>query len=61
MDIRVIVERDEQLVDAVLALSPPGSFASGLNGRQQQGDKNGNDRDDDQQFDESEAFESLRV
>jgi hypothetical protein len=41
-----------QIVDAAGA---PRRFASGLHGRQQEGDQDGDDRNDDQKFDERET------
>jgi hypothetical protein len=48
----VVVQRQANLLEIVLALGPAGRFASLLNCRQQQGDEYGNDGDDNQQLDE---------
>jgi hypothetical protein len=45
------VEGQAHLLEMVAALRPPGGFPGGLNGRQQQGDQDPDDRDDHQQFD----------
>ena len=48
----IVVQRQTHLLQIVFALSTTGSFASLLNGRQQQGDQNRNDGDYHQQFNE---------
>ena len=51
----VVVQSQSQLFEIVLALSAASRFASLLNGRQEQGNKNGDDRNDDQEFNECES------
>ncbi len=59
MHIVVVVKRDADLFEVVPALSTSSSFASRLNGWQQQRDQNRNDGDHDEQFDERKADASL--
>jgi hypothetical protein len=47
----IVVERDANLVQLVLAARPARRFASSLHGRQQQRDKYADDRDYHQQLD----------
>jgi hypothetical protein len=51
----IVVERQTNLSHVVLALRSSGGFASLLYGRQQQGDQNGNDGNDYQQFNQGES------
>jgi hypothetical protein len=48
----VIVKRNRQLLELIVALSATGCFASSLNGRQQQCYQHADDGNDHQQFDE---------
>jgi len=48
----VVVDRQTQLLQIVLALAAAGSLAGLLNCRQQQGNQNCDDRDHHQQFDQ---------
>ena len=52
MRIVVVVQREPNLLEIVLALRTAGRFACLLDRRKQQGNQDGNDRDDDQQFNE---------
>jgi hypothetical protein len=56
MGFGVVVKRQPQLFQIVLALRTPGGFAGLLDGRQQQRNQHGDDGDDHQQFDESESL-----
>jgi hypothetical protein len=49
------VQCQSDLLQIVPALSSSGRFASRLNGRQEQGDQNGNDGNNNQQFDQSKS------
>jgi hypothetical protein len=49
------VEREADLLQVVLAGCPLGGFAHFLHGRQQQGDQNGDDGHDDEQFNKREC------
>ena len=51
----IIVNRQAHLFEVVAALRAPRRFPRLLHGRQQQRDQDGDNRDDDQQFDEGEA------
>ena len=51
----VHLEGEPELLEMIGALRSPCSFSSHLNGGQQQGHQNTDDRDDDEQFDEREA------
>ena len=48
--------RHPQLFEIIGALQAAGSLSRGLNGGQQEGDQNADDRDDNQQFDQGETF-----
>ena len=50
----MILPRQADLFQIVLALRDPGRFPRRLNGRQQQRDQNADDGDDDQQLDKGE-------
>jgi hypothetical protein len=52
----VVVVRQRNVVQVVLALRPPSGFTSHLHSRQQQTDQNCNDRDHDQQFDQGKSL-----
>jgi hypothetical protein len=56
----VVVQREADLFEVVLALRAPCGFPRLLHGRQQQRDQDRNDRDDDEQFDESEPAPAER-
>src|SRR5205823_6691615 len=49
------VQGQAELLKMVLALDATGSFADFLDGRQQQADQHGDNRDDDEQLDEGET------
>jgi hypothetical protein len=49
------VKRHADLLQVVRALISPRRLARGLHGRQQQGDEDGDDRNDHQQLDQREA------
>ena len=51
----MVLHRDADLLEIVLALRAARRFAGRLNRRQQQGDQDADDRDHDQQFDERKA------
>lgn len=51
----VVVQREAELLEVVLALSSPRGFASALHRREQQGDQDRDDCNDDEEFDEGEA------
>jgi hypothetical protein len=51
----VILQRQAELFQIVLALRAPGRFTRLLHGRKQQGHQHSDDGDDDQQFDQREA------
>ena len=50
LEVDVHVQRQADLVQIVAALRRPGRLAGGLDGRQQQGNQNPDDRDDHQQL-----------
>ncbi len=52
----VIVNRQADLLEIVLALRPAGRFAGLLDSGQQQGNQHGNNGDDDEQFDEGKPL-----
>ena len=51
----MVQNRECHLLQIIDALGAPGCFASGLNGRQQEGHEDADDRDDNEEFDEREA------
>ena len=51
----VVIDRQGELLQVVLALNLASRLACRLNGRQQQGNENADDGDDHQQFNESET------
>jgi hypothetical protein len=51
----IVVHCQPDLLEVIGTLNATGGFARGLNGGQKQRDQHGDDRDDDQQFDQSEA------
>ena len=51
----VVVEREANLLEIVAAARCPGTFASGLNSRQQEPDERPDDRDHDEELDKREA------
>ena len=51
----VVLQRQADLHEVVLALHPAGRFAGLLHRREQQGDQNGDDRNHDQQLNQGEA------
>ena len=51
----VVVQRQANLFEIVLALRPPRRLTSLLHGRQQQRNQDSNNRDHDEQFDQGEA------
>ena len=55
VDAVVVVDRQADLLEVVLALGASGRFARRLHGRQQQSDQHADDGDDHQQFDERKA------
>jgi hypothetical protein len=46
------VASEDILLEFVVAARPPGGFASGLHGREQERDEDADDSDDDEQFNE---------
>ena len=56
----VIVQGQADLLEVVDALDPPRRLAGRLDGRQQQGDQDRDDRDHHQQFDQREGRSSSR-
>ena len=50
----VVVQRQAELLEVVLALGPVGRLADLLDGGQEQADQDRDDRDDDEQLDERE-------
>ena len=56
----VIQGGEAPLLEVVEALDPPGRLSRRLDGRQQQGDEDADDRDHDQQFDEGEPARFCR-
>ncbi len=54
MGVVVVVKRQPQLLQMILALCPASRFTSLLNGREQEGDEDRDDRDHHQQFNERE-------
>ena len=56
----VVVHREAELLEVVDALRAPGGLAGGLDGRQQQGDQDRDDRDHDQQLDQGETARRSR-
>jgi hypothetical protein len=55
VDLVVVVEGEADLLQVVDAPGPPRRLARRLDGGQQQGDQDGDDRDDHQQLDQREA------
>ena len=55
MNIVVAVKGDADLFQRIFALRPSGGFASLLNGWQQQGDKDRNNRNHDEQFNQCKS------
>ncbi len=55
----VVVQSDAELLQVVLTLRPPGGFPGLLNSRQQQSDENGDDRNDNEQFDQRKSVSSV--
>jgi hypothetical protein len=55
MHVMIIVKRQPKLLHVVLALSSPGGFPSGLNGRKQQRDQNCDDCNHNQQFNQRKS------
>src|SRR5690606_18422534 len=51
----IVVERKSNLLEIVFALSPAGRLAGLLHRRKEQGDQDGDNRDDDQQLNQREA------
>ncbi|MEZ5951792.1 MAG: hypothetical protein R3C12_21785 [Planctomycetaceae bacterium] len=51
----IVMQGQPQLLKVVLARTPPGRFTGLLDSRQQQGDQDGNDRDDDEKLDQGET------
>lgn len=58
MRIVVVLEGESELFDVVNALGSAGSFAGLLDCGKQQGDEDGNDGDDHQQFDQCETSDA---
>src|SRR5262249_15504854 len=56
----IIVKRQPQLLEVVLALSSPRCIAGLLHGRQQKRGQNADDGDDDQQFDQCKPSRAAR-
>ena len=56
----IVVERQPELLQVVLALGASRRLTSLLNRREQQGDQDRDDCDHDQEFDEGEAFLATR-
>src|SRR5262249_61544031 len=54
----VVVKRQADLLEVILALSSRGGLANSLNGRYEQAHEDRNDRDHDEQLDQSEAVAS---
>lgn len=57
----IVVTRQRQLFQMVAALHPSRRFASCLDGRQQQGNQDANDRNDHEQFNEGETSGALMM
>ena len=55
----VIVKGQTNLLEIVFALTPTRRFASLLHGRQEQRDQDGDNRDDHEQFNQSETTSTL--
>ena len=60
VSVMIAVHGDSQLLEVVLALSATSGFACLLNGRQQQGNQNGDNRNHDQQFDQRKTAVTIR-
>jgi hypothetical protein len=56
IDVGVVMGGQADLLQIVAALTPAGGFARRLNGRQQEGDQHGDNRDDDQELDQRKTF-----
>jgi hypothetical protein len=56
----VVVDGNPNLLEIVFALHAPSRFPGLLNGREQNRHEDGDDRDDDQEFDEREASATNR-
>jgi hypothetical protein len=57
----VVVKRDSDLFEVVAALGATGGLTRRLDGRQEQGDQNGDDGNHDEQLNQREATPSLRA
>jgi len=55
------VYRQAELLQVIPALCTPRGFAGLLDGRQQQGNQDRNDRDHDQEFDQSKSTTTHKV
>lgn len=55
VNVVVVVECESNLFEVIFALSSASGFAGLLNGGEQEGDENGDDCDDNQQFDQREG------
>ena len=55
MGVEVVMKRESDLFEIVLALRSAGSFASLLYSREQQGDEDGNNGDYDEKLNQGEA------
>ena len=54
MDIVIVLGREGELLQIIDALNPPRRLARRLNGGKQQGNQNGDDRDDHEKLDQRE-------
>jgi len=53
------VHRQTELLQVVTALGPASRLAGGLDGRQEEGDQHGDDRDHDQEFNQCETAATI--
>jgi hypothetical protein len=53
--VHVVVQRQADLLEVVGALDPPRGLARRLDGRQEQADQDGDDRDHDQEFNQGKS------
>jgi hypothetical protein len=59
--VQMAVHGQADLLEIVAALRPPGRFAGGLHGRQQQTNQDADDRDHDQQLDQRKTAGGVAV
>ena len=55
------MERDADLLEIIGALGAPGGFSGGLNGREEQSDQHGDDRDHNQKLDQGESMDWIEA